>query len=156
MIQISYKEYEIKINNEIIEIMKNYIQVRNLPENGGMLIGSARADANIIEINDITEPQELDKSSRFGFHRSDEHNKILRKKWIESEYKKMYLGEWHTHPQDTPSPSFLDKRSWKNLLKYSISDSKILIFIIIGFNTIEIWGGDRESKIIERCGSISL
>uniref|UniRef100_UPI003CED28D9 Mov34/MPN/PAD-1 family protein n=1 Tax=Enterobacter cloacae complex sp. 280C5 TaxID=3395861 RepID=UPI003CED28D9 len=29
----------------------------------------------------------------------------------------VYLGEWHTHPEDFPQPSSTDLRSWRTGLK---------------------------------------
>ena len=40
-----------------------------------------------------------------------------------------YLGEWHTHPEDFPKPSIVDKQEWNNIKskrKYPI------FFLIIG------------------------
>ncbi|CEP94833.1 MULTISPECIES: Mov34/MPN/PAD-1 family protein [Clostridia] len=156
MTEIKHKDYDIIINDQVIDIIKKYIQSGSKLESGGMLIGSFLVNGNMIEINDITEPQKEDKSSRFGFYRSDKHNELLSFKWKESNYTKMYLGEWHTHPQQIPKPSLVDKSSWKKLLKSSITDSNLLIFIIVGFTCIEVWIGDRSSNKIERGGNFGI
>ncbi|HAT4214908.1 Mov34/MPN/PAD-1 family protein [Clostridium perfringens] len=157
MIQIRYKDYDIIINEQVIDIIKKYIQIGSKFESGGMLIGSFLVNGNMIEINDITEPQkEEDKTSRFTFYRSYMHNEILSFKWKESNYTKMYLGEWHTHPQQIPKPSLVDKCSWNKLLKSSVTDSNLLIFIIVGFTCFEVWIGDRVSNKIERGGSFEI
>jgi integrative and conjugative element protein (TIGR02256 family) len=56
----------------------------------------------------------------------------------------MYFGEWHTHPQEDPFPSQRDIRNWKNLMKKSNTETKILLFIIAGIDIYKIWIGDRE------------
>lgn len=152
MIELGYKEYRIKISSDILEILIRYIQSQCKYESGGMLIGSILIDGKTIEINDCTEPIKEDKCTRYGFYRSDKHNKFLEAKWIQSKFKKMYFGEWHTHPQEIPIPSYIDKRSWKRLIKESITDSPILIFLIVGEKAIEIWVGNRSENKLERCG----
>lgn len=153
MISIDYNDYCIKINDNVLVIMSKYIQCKSKYESGGILIGSILIDGKTIEINDCTEPIRGDKASRYGFYRCTKHNEILEKKWIESNYIKMYLGEWHTHPQSIPSPSYVDKKSWTRLIKDSITDSPIIIFLIIGIETIEIWIGNKIDNKLERVGS---
>lgn len=65
----------------------------------------------------------------------------------------MYLGEWHTHPQSRPTPSYIDKQSWKRLVKRSITESPIVIFLIIGIETIELLIGNKSDSKLERLGS---
>lgn len=153
MISIDYKDYCIKINGNILATMSKYIQCESKDESGGILIGSILIDGKTIEINDCTEPIKGDKSSRCGFYRCNKHNELLDVKWIESNYIKMYIGEWHTHPQHIPAPSYVDKRSWKKLIKNSITESPIIIFLIIGTETIEIWIGNKIDNKLERLGS---
>ncbi|MDV8111856.1 Mov34/MPN/PAD-1 family protein [Bacillus sp. BAU-SS-2023] len=150
MIEIKYKKYKISISNQIVDIIINRRQINNNYEAGGMLIGSIVANSNEIEINDYTEPLKEDSRNRLTFKRSDKHNEILYEKWKESNFTKLYLGEWHTHPQNIPTPSFIDKISWNTLLFKSNTESDILIFIIGGTSSIEIWIGDRKSKKIKR------
>ena len=150
MINFRYKEIQFNISKNVIDTIIKYKQGNNQSESGGFLIGSISTDGNRIVANDFTEPLETDKRSIFSFNRSEQHNNILNLKWKESNYTKLYLGEWHTHPQDIPMPSFVDKKSWKNLLKKSNTESEFLIFIIVGMETIETWIGDRKLKSIER------
>lgn len=153
MIEIKYKEYKISISNAIMSDIIKYRQVNNNYEAGGMLIGSIVESSNEIYINDYTEPLNEDSRSRLSFKRSNKHNEILYNKWEESNFTKLYLGEWHTHPQDIPRPSFIDRASWKTLLMKSNTECEVLIFIIIGISSVEIWIGDRKNKKIKRGGS---
>lgn len=153
MVKFKYKECYFTITETTFQRMLRYKQLNNSFESGGMLIGSILTSGNEIEINDCTEPLEEDKQSRLSFRRSNMHNKLLKKKWEESEFTKLYLGEWHTHPQRIPSPSFLDKSTWKKLLYTSNTECRFLIFIIIGLNSMEIWIGDRKSKSLDRGGN---
>lgn len=153
MVEIKYKEYKISISNVVIDAIISYRQVNDNYESGGMLIGSIVENSNKIEINDYTEPLKEDNRNRLFFKRSNKHNDILYNKWKESNFTKLYLGEWHTHPQNIPRPSLIDRVSWNTLLLKSNTESEILIFIIVGISSVEIWIGDRKCKKVKRGGS---
>ncbi|WP_300351565.1 Mov34/MPN/PAD-1 family protein [Clostridium sp.] len=153
MISFTYKDKNFEITKDVIETLVSYKQIKKRYEAGGMLIASINRIDYKIEINDCTTPLEEDKRSFLGFKRSEKHNEILNKKWKESNYKKLYIGEWHTHPQNIPSPSFQDKVSWKKLITRSVTDSEYLLFIIVGIKSLEIWVGDKNIKSIERGAS---
>lgn len=153
MIEIKYQKYEIKISSVVIDNIIKYRQVGNNYEAGGMLIGSIVNNSNEIDLNDCTEPLKEDTRKRTSFKRSNKHNDILYNKWQKSNFTKLYLGEWHTHPQGMPKASFVDIKSWNYLLRVSNTESDILIFIIVGIYSVEIWIGDRINKNIERGGT---
>ena len=57
---------------------------------------------------------------RFRFFRSASgHQLHMDQLWKESGYRKMYLGEWHTHSEPIPSPSKVDIGGWKSIAKRS-------------------------------------
>lgn len=64
-----------------------------------------------------TAPMAKDQRSRFSFDRFDsKHQEVAVKHWVESNKRCDYLGEWHTHPQKMPAPSWTDEREWRKLL----------------------------------------
>ena len=72
-------------------------------ETGGILIGTLNKGPTIT-ITDITTSQSKDVRHKFRFFRSaDGHQSLMDQLWEESDYRKMYLGEWHTHPEAIPS-----------------------------------------------------
>lgn len=117
-----------------------YIKNNNFKvESGGILIGTLNHAVNKIIITDITEPQHKDRQSRFMFTRCEKgHQDIMDTLWENSHYTKTYLGEWHTHNEPSPTPSFVDKRNW---IKISERDknSQWLFFIIVGTCEIKVW-----------------
>ncbi|MBB6622385.1 Mov34/MPN/PAD-1 family protein [Clostridium gasigenes] len=153
MIEFKFNNKKMQITSDVLGKLTSYIQVSGNYEAGGLLIASLVKGNYEIEINDCTTPIEEDKRSLLGYRRSDKHNKILNEKWKESNYKKLYIGEWHTHPQNIPIPSFQDKTSWKKLLSKSMTESEYLIFIIVGIESLEIWIGDKKRRKIERGAS---
>ncbi len=136
--------YEELITLEIEESAKckfdNYIKNNKFKlESGGILIGTLNHAMNKIMITDITEPQHEDRQSRFMFTRREKgHQDIMDTLWENSHYTKTYLGEWHTHNEPSPTPSFVDKRNW---IKISERDknSQWLFFIIVGTREIRVW-----------------
>lgn len=140
---------KIKINNDILIPIYDYRQLRpNDCEAGGMLIGSVIRNSNDIIVEDLTLPIKEDIRSRVKYVRSEKHNELLEQKWIESQYTKMYFGEWHTHPQNDPFPSSQDIKNWINLMKKSKTEAEILVFLIAGNASFKVWIGDRKRKNI--------
>ena len=133
MLVIELGGASIKISFEVLEEMFHYIQNdNNKPEAGGILIGHDLEDHNF-SITDISIPSVYDKSSRFNFTRSKKNaQKILNKFFKESNGKKIYLGEWHTHPEDYPTPSLLDNKSILERMQRDVLNSEIIFMIIVG------------------------
>lgn len=148
---INIGQRKIKINYEVLSLIydKRQISVSDY-ESGGMLIGSIIRGTKDIIIEDLTLPIKEDKCLRTSYMRSEKHNELLEQKWFDSQFTKMYFGEWHTHPQANPFPSSQDIRNWENLMKESKTETKILLFIIAGIDIFKIWIGDRESMGIHQ------
>lgn len=100
------------------------------PEAGGILLGKVRGYH--LEVVEVTTPTTQDKQSRFMFERSSLfHKKIANDRWFSSSGTVRYIGEWHTHPEDFPTPSSLDISEWKDLARNRV-DKRPLLAIIIG------------------------
>lgn len=111
-------------------------------EIGGVLLGYRR---NLdLEIKVATHPSEDDRSSKFRFERRSKHHQIVTTKlWKSSDKKVDWIGEWHTHPEKTPSPSLVDINSWRKLVKRHGSS---MVFIILGYGDVWIGTLDIESQ----------
>jgi integrative and conjugative element protein (TIGR02256 family) len=133
MLVIELEDLSIKISFEVLKKMFHYVQNdNNKPEAGGILIGHDLEDNNF-SITDISIPSVYDKSSRFNFTRSKKNaQQILNKFFKESNGKKIYLGEWHTHPEDYPTPSLLDNKSILERMQKDVLNSEIIFMIIVG------------------------
>jgi integrative and conjugative element protein (TIGR02256 family) len=98
-------------------------------EAGGILLGHYRGPH--VEILRCTNPMPSDRRTRFGFVRQDKgHQKIATKEWLESGGAVNFVGEWHTHPERHPTPSWIDLRSWRRQITRPGRDP--LVFIIVG------------------------
>ncbi len=149
MIEFELGDLSIKISEEVFEKMKSFIQDENhKPEAGGILIGHYLEDNNY-SITDVSSPSELDKSSRFNFTRSKKNaQKIINKIFKDSKGKKIYLGEWHTHPEDHPQPSSLDRSEW-TLLAAQRRDKRPVLAVIIGRRSL-------YAELVPRSGEGSI
>jgi integrative and conjugative element protein (TIGR02256 family) len=120
--------YEVFIKQSAIKLMQSYKQTGlKTKENGGVFYGYERE--NSIEIIKVTKPQKKDRSSRFSFHRSVGHKKIVTREWLKSNKEITYLGEWHTHPEKKAQPSMIDINEWRKKMK---GHSKPLLLYIVG------------------------
>lgn len=146
-VKFKYKDIYLTINEEVISKLNSYKQShRDLPESGGLLIGRTNINGNT-KIIDITNPQQNDIQKRCFFVRRDfQHKKLL----FEANEKCLYFkGNWHTHPQSIPSPSWIDLITWKNTLKKSKTGGSLYaFFIIVGIVEIRIWIGKINTNEI--------
>jgi integrative and conjugative element protein (TIGR02256 family) len=99
-------------------------------EAGGLLLGSVHGVH--IHIEQATVPTIWDKRFRYLFERMPfVHETIALSRWMGSQGTVRYLGEWHTHPEDHPHPSGLDRSEW-NRLSAGRLDKRPLLAVIVG------------------------
>ncbi|WEA41641.1 Mov34/MPN/PAD-1 family protein [Lysinibacillus fusiformis] len=158
MIFISKYGIKIQIKPIVLRGLFHYKQVNKSDfEAGGILIGRFLSENENVIIDNYTEPSCYDIRKRYYFERLTKvHQDILNKVWKESCGTQNYLGEWHTHPEDVPSPSLHDLRSWRILLQNQNKDVNKLFFIIVGIKEIRIWEGFtnnfeiNEMKLVDK------
>ncbi|MDR7017067.1 Mov34/MPN/PAD-1 family protein [Acinetobacter sp. 3657] len=135
------------ILSEVVEILLSYRQLENSnPESAGVIIGERRGIHLVVRM--VSVPNFSDIRSRFSVNRIGKHHQEkVDKAFRESNGTWQYLGEWHTHPENIPSPSMVDYNSWKKYL----SSSDPLILIIVG--RTKWWVGkkiNQEIKVLEQ------
>ena len=116
---------------DVISVFDAYIQ-RNLsdPESGGILLGTVHGPH--IEVAHATPPFPTDRRTRCSFERGSKgHTEVADRLWGESRGIVRYLGEWHTHPEDYPSPSGIDLREWR-VSAEKRTDGRSMIGLIVG------------------------
>lgn len=85
-------------------------------ESGGVIIGERRGNSFVVK--NVTTPSKDDYSSRFGFiRRFFHHQQAVITANKSSGGTSNYLGEWHTHPENIPSPSSIDFKNWNACLR---------------------------------------
>lgn len=107
-----------------------------------MLIGHHPLASDDIILDRLTTPQTADRRSRYRFERDQaSHQNLLNTEWEKSGQKRTYIGEWHTHPEDVPSPSPLDLKSWLKAISNTAYHGPGLLFIIVGRQITRVWFG---------------
>ena len=113
-------------------------------EAGGQFF--ARITPKLVIIAAATGPSRKDKRHRFGFipNKSRLKQEIL--EYFEKGYH--YIGDWHSHPQLIPKPSFLDLRSMKKCFRQSKHELDHFVLAIIGKDDVQknMWVGAVNSK----------
>lgn len=142
---------EYKNQNPILTMKEAGRQVGNQNEAGGIILGQVYEN-NRVCLTEVSEPNEFDKSSRFSFVRDKRMAQlIVNEAFHKSGGKLIYLGEWHTHPEQYPRPSEIDKRMIKRQFEKNRINESFLILLIQGTEDIyaAIYNG---KKLIERPG----
>lgn len=102
-------------------------------EVGGVLIGLQRHPH--LHVCEASMPQPADRASPSRFRRSPlGHQAFAAAAWRRSGGHMTYLGEWHSHPQDKPLPSSIDRGSWARTRRLH---QRPLVFLIVG--RTDIW-----------------
>lgn len=111
-----------------------YIQCSNTAkEAGGILIGKRIDGREEYYLCDISEPSMMDRRSRFSFVRSKiSAQQTTDKKWRESNGIENYIGEWHTHPENKPTPSPTDRELIQQIIKDNSNVFPKVFLIIVG------------------------
>ena len=98
-------------------------------EAGGQLFATFD-EPSVIKIVDVTGPRKSDRRSVFGF----EPDRVAERREIAERFKRglHFVGDWHTHPQSIPSPSFTDERSMRDMVKSSSHNFPGFFMVIVG------------------------
>lgn len=144
------------INQGVLQIFVDNRQISaNDFESGGILLGSVFDDH--IVINNATTPSDGDIRGLFFFHRQRKRaQKIIHNAFSESSGKQIYIGEWHTHSQKIPTPSFKDRCEIKRAFKKSKTNLSFIILIIVGYDNRmgNIWLGFQDTYGLKKCSPL--
>ena len=141
--------YKFEIKEEVIEQLKGYAQHEG-NELCGVLTGS-QIDDNTFRISKVSPPC-VAQNSRHGCERdAAKANEFISQDYEDSEHTRVYVGEWHTHPESNPSPSPTDVASIIQNFSSAISAVPFLMMIIVGTKSIysSIYTGEKFVVVSE-------
>lgn len=120
---------EVWIVPAIQEVLQGFRQTGFMSkEAGGILLGYRRGPH--IEAVECSLPMPADVRRRHSFERKDcGHQALSDARWQDSGGTITYIGEWHTHPSKTPTPSPIDRFEWGKLRNFH---TEPLVFLIVG------------------------
>ena len=137
----------VEFNKSAAELIGRYCQLhRTDAEAGGMLLGRLISESRDLVIDEITEPTKLDLKGRFYFiRRRRAAQRRVNKAWLDSNGTLNYLGEWHSHPEDDPTPSQVDLENWRRISSQARFEQDFLLFAIVGRSRIKVWELGKKS-----------
>lgn len=122
----------VEVDDEVISTIESYSRGAEIKkEAGGILIGAYRGPH--VEIAACTTPMPNDRRLWNLFDRKDlGHGERAMQHWRENRRTLTFVGEWHTHPEPAPKPSYVDLNTWKKLGKRQ--KTMPLVFVIRGLS----------------------
>lgn len=143
-------EQLVYLGQQPLDVFTRYIQEgMDSKEAGGILLGHVRGEH--LEIIEATEPSFWDRRFRFLFERMPYfHHRLAMKRWTGSNGLVRYIGEWHTHPQNHPTPSSIDLAEWQILAADRV-DGRPLLALIVGRQDLHVEhiSGTGKRRILE-------
>lgn len=127
----------LNLEQPVIAVFERHIQARPIDcEAGGILLGTVHGSS--IVVTEATIPTTSDICLHNYFERMPfGHSSVARVRWKASGGTVRYVGEWHTHPQEYPYPSALDRVEW-NKLSWLRSDGRPLLAVIVGCKSLYV------------------
>jgi len=151
MVFLLPNEKRFVIRKDPLDKMIQYKQLNRYDkEAGGILIGRILLENENFIVDDVTEPMKQDIRTRISYKRAPYgHQEYFDQKWAESQGRCFYLGEWHTHPEPVPNPSYVDIHGWKRIMTLE-HEVEALFFIIIGQRQLNAWYGNLINQEIRQ------
>lgn len=145
---VKLNEITVELTEQMLRMIKNYVQGEGQSENGGILLGGYIPEKNKYIITIASEPCDQDCRGMTYFVRNRENaQEIINNYWKTSKGKINYLGEWHTHGCKNPYPSYTDKKLLKSLIKDKSNVWTELFMLIVGRdNTFYLGMTNEKSK----------
>lgn len=137
--------YYLVLHAQPLEILERFTQYnRKAPESGGIILGKLiNGQINILK---LSVPTPLDRASRMNFERSKIGAQIIIDyEFYNSNGQLTYLGEWHTHPEEHPTPSSTDLQMLRDQFKNNKLTTDFLVLLIKGTKGSYIRVVDRKS-----------
>lgn len=144
----------VHIHRKVWLLWRSQRQIRlEAPETAGVLIGLSSKNKKTIWIQDSTIGTPFDEQSRHYFKLTDSiHQSMVNEAYEKSNGAQIYLGTWHTHPQDIPNPSHVDLDDWKHCVHRN--PGRPLVFAVVGTEAVRLyskWGNHFKSLKLKEC-----
>lgn len=122
-------EVEDELLNKLLEIGKTHYP----KEFGGFLIGHYSKDNKHLHITDTILPKKY-KASKYNFERSTKGIENELAEFYAENPRKIYIGEWHTHPDNSPIPSVIDISAINTIINSKNTSIANPVLLIIGYS----------------------
>ncbi|WP_313578112.1 Mov34/MPN/PAD-1 family protein [Chishuiella sp.] len=122
-------EVEKELLNKLLAVGKTYYP----KEFGGFLIGYYSEDNKHLHITDTILPKKY-QAYKHSFERSTKGIENVLIKFYTENPRKIYIGEWHTHPDNSPIPSATDISAINTIINSKNTSIENPVLLIIGYS----------------------
>src|SRR6266403_962419 len=131
----------VEFHKSAAEVMCRYRQLNERdPEAGGMMLGRLVVESSDLVVDEVTEPTKRDRKGSFFFiRRRRRSQRRVNQAWLGSNGTLNYLGEWHSHPEDDPTPSHVDIENWRHISTEARFEQGFMLFAIVGRERTRLW-----------------
>lgn len=141
---------KLKFAQDVVAKLSTFRQTRiSDPEAGGILLGRLIEGSTDVVLDEVTIPQKRDRWGRLFFRRNKKQAQaFVDLAWKSSGKARIYLGEWHTHPEDDPTPSQQDIQNWHSISTNAVYEQDFLFFFIVGINKTGVWEIEKNTRVL--------
>lgn len=136
-----------EIKQDVVDFLQKYTQHEG-NELCGVLTGSQVGD-NCFRISKASPPC-VKKNSCYSCERdAKQANAFIASDFELSDQTRVYIGEWHTHPEQHPKPSAIDFNSIKMNYHTAKRALPFLVMIIVGLESLyaSVYDGERFIEV---------
>lgn len=126
-------EVEDELLNQLLETGK----IHYPKEFGGFLIGCYSEDNKHLHITNTILPKKF-QSTKYSFERSTKGIENEFTEFYKGNPRKIYIGEWHTHPDNNSIPSTTDIAAINTIINSKNASIANPILLIIGYSKTRV------------------
>ncbi|MFC7526986.1 Mov34/MPN/PAD-1 family protein [Parapedobacter sp. GCM10030251] len=127
----------LEIGDELLKKLVEKGKSQYPHEFGGFLVGYYADDNRHLHITDMILPQSF-KASKYSYERSTKGIEKKLGNYYKETPKKFYVGEWHTHPDNSPIPSMTDITAINTIINNQNACIANPVLLIIGYSKTQI------------------
>lgn len=141
-------DFQFEIKEEVLKTLNGYAQ-HDGDELCGVLTG-IKVEEKAYRICKVSPPCVKSHSHCSCERDAEKANHFITEDYEASEQTRTYIGEWHTHPENNPTPSSVDYHSIESNFYTALHTAPFLIMIIVGLESFHVSVYDGEKfKVIE-------
>jgi len=126
--------FSIEVDDALLDSLVGVGKSHYPNEFGGFLIGYYGEDNKHLYITDTVLPKSF-KASKCSFERSTKGIEKKLGEYYKESPQKFYVGEWHTHPDNSPYPSSADIMALNAIKNDKDAGLANPVLLIIGYST---------------------
>jgi len=127
----------LEVGDELLEDLTETGRLHYPNEFGGFLIGYYCNKDKHLQVTNTILPKNF-KASKYSFERSAKGIEEELDNYYKETPKKFYVGEWHTHPNNSPTPSSRDLSAINAIMNNRNACLVNPVLLIIGYSKTNV------------------